>query len=146
MIYRSIMLLRIWFWIACAVQAAWIWYTLRSAPGSRASPLLVGSIGFLLIYLFPIALLGAKLEVKEDGLHVEQYSSSVLPYTDVRRCVSFFLFPGQFLIVFTKRPFPLSILISGDTLDHPRRSFFDDGKLAQAIKASLQARDMPTKP
>jgi len=116
---------------------------LYSNPASRTNPILIGASIFFLFYLLPLAIFGAKLQAKVDGLHVEQYSSTVLSYTQVRACFGLFLFPVQMVIVLTSQNLPLRILISGDVFVGGRNGLFRDGKLACSIKEHLGRVEHP---
>ena len=71
----------------------------------------VGSLIFLLLYLLGPAIFGARIRAADDGLGVEQYRRTIIPYSEIQGCHSFYLFPWQLVIVTTKRRFPLNILI-----------------------------------
>ena len=46
---------------------------------------------FLMLYLIPISVFGARVELSEAGLRVQQYGETTIPYSDVLRCYSAFV-------------------------------------------------------
>jgi len=93
---------------------------------------------FFLLYLLGPTVFGARIESENDGLRVEQYGRRLIPYSEIRRCIGFFLFPWQVVIITTKEKFPLNVLISGDTLSGRRRSLTQAGTLAAAVKSRIE--------
>jgi hypothetical protein len=100
----------------------------------------VVAVVFFLLYLLVPALFGARVEAGEDGLRVEQYRNVLIPYSEITRCYSFFLFPVQLAILVTKRRLPLGILLAGDRVVEKRRSLIQDGELAALVKSRMGFR------
>jgi hypothetical protein len=94
--------------------------------------------GFFFLLFVVGTLFGAKVQAAEDGLRVQQYRTTLIPYFEIRRCYSFFLFPLHLVIVMTRRNFPLNILITEDKLTAKRRSLTEDGELAGVIKSRMR--------
>ena len=130
---------RVVFWLACIIEGLWIAKRLSDSRDGSVTGLIVTitGISLLLIYLLPIATFGAKIHVGADSLHIEQYSSTVVAYSEITACFGLRLFPWPMVIVLTKRQFPLSILISGDYFASRKRGPFQNGKLAARIKERL---------
>jgi hypothetical protein len=136
---RKMVATRICFWLACLIEALCILY--QELPSQSHEPrhglLIAISVVFLLFYLLPFAAFGAGLRDESDGLHVEQYTSTIIPYTQIKTCFGLFLIPFQVVIVLTESRFPLNILISGDVFAGGKNGLFRDGKQAAKIKQIL---------
>lgn len=128
---------RIWFYIVSVAYAVWATYSVSVHADSHNPFFLMITSIFFFLYLLPITVFQARLEPKPDGLHVLQYRSVVIPYDNLKLCVGFFLFPFSMVVVVTNRKLPLKILLSGDDFEKTRARFFQDGKLAAAIKARM---------
>jgi hypothetical protein len=96
-----------------------------------------GTSVFLILYLLPITVFGAKIEATEFGIRVEQYVETNISYSDIRRCYSFYLLPFQVLVVVTNRRPPLKVLFYADSLKEKRRSLTQDGELARLIRSRM---------
>jgi uncharacterized protein (DUF2342 family) len=95
---------------------------------------------FLLVYFAAPAVFGARIEVTEEGLRVEQWSRSLIAYSEITHCRGFYLFPWQVVVLTTRRRFPLNVLFSGDRLAGKRRSPVQDGELALQIRSRVGIR------
>jgi hypothetical protein len=93
--------------------------------------------GFFFLLFVVGTVFGAKVQAVEDGLRVQQYRTTLIPYFEIRGCYSFFLFPLQLVIVMTRRNFPLNVLITEDKLTASRRSLTQDGELARLVKSRM---------
>jgi len=93
--------------------------------------------GFFFLLFVVGTVIGAKVRAVEDGLRVQQYRTTLIPYFEIRGCYSFFLFPLQLVIVMTRRNFPLNVLITEDKLTASRRSLTQDGELARLVKSRM---------
>jgi hypothetical protein len=111
-------------------------YIRRLPPQERLFALVVGGI-FFLFYLVAPTVFGAKVKAEEEGLRVQQYRTTLIPYFEIRRCYSFFLFPLQLVVVMTRRNFPLNVVITEDKLTVRRRSLTQDGELATLVKSRM---------
>ena len=136
MVFRSVALHRTWFCILAVLFSSWFVHKLYVDATFRTLFYFVPA-SIMLMLLLPITIFGARVLPKNDGLHVEQYRSAILPYADVIRCIGFFFFPIQAVVVITTHRFPLKILISGDTLHGKRKSILQDGELAKSIRARM---------
>jgi hypothetical protein len=96
---------------------------------------------FLMLYLIPISVFGARVELSEAGLRVQQYGETTIPYSDVLRCYSAFVVPFQVLVVGTRRSLPLKLLYCSDHLTKPRKSLTQDGEIASVLKARIMQRE-----
>jgi len=90
-----------------------------------------------LVYLLPFAVFGAHLRDGSDELLVEQYTVTTISYKQVRACFGLYLVPFQFVIVLTRRGFPLNILLSGDVFVGGKNGLVRDGRQASRIKQRL---------
>jgi hypothetical protein len=128
---------RVFYWLFGASFVVWNVYEISRAPSEERVFLYSLAAIFVLLYILPAAIFGAKIEPAQDGLRVTQYGQTLIRYSEIRHCYSVFILPVQALIVITTREFPLNILVSGDRLSEPRRSLRQDGELAKAIKSRL---------
>ena len=139
---RKMVATRICFWLGCIIQASWILY--QESPSHSHEPrhglFTAVSVVFFLLYLLPFAAFGAGLRDESDGLHVEQYTSTIIPYTQIKTCFGLYLIPFQVLIVLTESRFPVNILISGDVFAGGKNGLFRDGKQAAKIKQRLSQK------
>ena len=92
---------------------------------------------FFFVYLLPITVFGAEIEVSENGLTVTQYRSTTVAYSEVSSCRRFFLIPFHIVVVTTTRKFPLNLLIALNSGGEKRRSPTRDGDLAALIKSRI---------
>jgi len=136
------------YWAAFTIAyVAWSSHFIRRLPpGGDRTFATVSTAVFFLLYLLPLTLFGARIHPAEDGVRVEWYGNAFIPYSEIRHCWSFFLFPWQLLILTTKRAFPLSILLVGDTLVGKRRSLTQDGELAAEVKSRMASLGRPRRP
>jgi hypothetical protein len=131
---------RFFFYAASTSYAVWAIHRILVNPTSRSSFLFIISVSiFFFVYMLPLTVFQARIDPEPDGLHVRQYRSVILPYSDVKYCVGLFLVPFPTVVVVTSRSFPLNLLISGDEFTGPPKSLIQDGRLATSIKAMIRA-------
>src|SRR5438309_3813445 len=103
---------KVYYYLFTAAYLAWnIHFISGLRSEARLFTVVIATL-FLVLYLLPPTIFGAKIEPVEQGVRVVQYGTAFIPYSEVRSCKSFFLFPVQAVVVTTKRRFPLNILIS----------------------------------
>src|SRR5260370_35558122 len=109
---------RLWLYFLAIFYVSWTTYKLWTDAADRNPFFVSGTLVFFVLYVIPFTVFQAKVESKPDGLHVLQYRSVVIPYSDVKRCMGLFLVPFQAPIVVSERAFPLNMLL---TVDHSKR-------------------------
>ena len=130
---------RVFFYAASTCYAVWVIHRILVNPTSRSSFLFIILVSiFFFVYMLPLTVFQAKIEPEADGLHVLQYRSVILPYSDIIYCVGLFLVPFPTVVIVTNRRFPLNLLISGDEFTGPPKSLIQDGRLAISIKATMR--------
>lgn len=117
-----------------------VFYVARRAPADEVAFGLWGSCLFFVLYLAPYALFDARMEVSAEGLIVQQFWREVIKYSEIVRCFGVFAAPFQIVVVIARRPFPLCLIITADTLTERRRSMWQDGVTAAAIKRRMGDR------
>jgi hypothetical protein len=90
------------------------------------------------LYLLPTMLFGATIEAGAKGIEVNQYRNTMIPYTAVRQCWGFYLFPNQIVILTTSLPLPLKVILADDAIKGPRRSLTQLGTKASTIRKRMQ--------
>jgi hypothetical protein len=131
---------KIYWYLCSAIYLIWSLWLLTIV---RADEFLFGLIAttlFFFVYLLPITVFGAKINVTSTGLQVLQYGEQFVSFSEIRSCHSIFLVPLRLVMVRTSHRFPRNILISGDRAVAKGRSLRKDGELASRIKTSLKAR------
>lgn len=128
---------KIYFYFVTIAFLAWTAHTLVRVPRRELAFSITISAAFFALYLLGPTVFGAKVQALDDGLHVEQYCKAVVGYTEIRRCYSLFLFPWQLAVFVTTRRFPLTVLITGDSLGGKRRSLTQDGLLAAHVRSKM---------
>ena len=135
---------RLWLYFLAIFYVSWTTYKLWTDAADRNPFFVSGTLVFFVLYVIPFTVFQAKVESKPDGLHVLQYRSVVIPYSDVKRCMGLFLVPFQVTIVVTKRRFPLNLLVTGDHFKGIPKWLIQDGELAKPIKSMMAAGPSPT--
>lgn len=130
---------KFYFGVVTVSYAAWAVYKIPQLPDGERTFTAGAATIFFLLYLLPETIFGARIDSQELGIDVRQYRRDFIPYTEIRQCYSIFLFPFQMVIVITKRRFPLTVLISGDSLKGKRRSLIQDGELARIVKGKIRS-------
>lgn len=128
---------RVYWGAATLAYTVWLVYKIPKVPASELWFAAAAGAIFLFVYLLPQALFGARINPQPSGIQVSQYRQEFIPYSDIERCYSLFLFPFQTVVVITKRNFPLKILIAGDQINAKRKSLTQDGELAKILKAGM---------
>jgi hypothetical protein len=83
---------RLWLYFLAIFYVSWTTYKLWTDAADRNPFFVSGTLVFFVLYVIPFTVFQAKVESKPDGLHVLQYRSVVIPYSDVKRCMACSLF------------------------------------------------------
>jgi hypothetical protein len=103
--------------------------TKLSRPDKGIAFMLFG--GFLL-FLVPVIVFGASIQVEESALKISQYKDVTLGFEEIRGCYRYFFPPFSLVLITTTRRFPLCILIEMDgTIGHR-------GTLAEKVRSRIR--------
>ncbi len=135
-------LVRIYFLLLLAAYPFVVAYALRGRAADDIAFQIVLSAFIFLFYFVPLLLLQANVEVTDRGLVIRRWSTTLIDYREISRCFSFFLVPFHVVVIITRRRFPLTIVVAGESNQGGRKSLralFQDGPLASSIKAMVRA-------
>ena len=126
---------------AICYTVAFVVLWIRTVSRSSGLDKTIFVAAFVLImgfYLLPAILFGATIEAAARGIEVKQYGNTIIPYTAVRQCWGFYLFPNQIVILTTSLPMPLRVILADDAIEGPRRSLTQLGTKASTIRKRMQ--------
>ena len=110
-----------------------IFVWLRHFPQEQTIFAILGCSCFYILYLAPIVLFSADMELTEQGLVVRRMRAVFIPFSQIRFCLGVFLIPFQFVVVLAELNSRPIIALTLDSLPERRHSVFQRGRLARAI-------------
>ena len=87
---------------------------LHALPHAPKDERLFGGISsslFFLLYVIPFTVFLANVEVQETGVHVEQFGTKFVAFSQLRACRNIFLWPFRVAVVITRERFPMNLLV-----------------------------------